>query len=151
MRRHAFGLLPAGSPRWPPQGQDAFCCGLRQIVAGVAQDLSELPLGRYFPGSVNERRGVISTDGGPERGVLYAAMGQAEGERSLRQAEARFRALQDEIARCLPKAQPGNPQRGPDGTMIRWQMQRWIVGLRLSEAQGFVTSAEVEISVARRW
>ena len=150
MRRLA--LFPLLLAPISAEAQDAFCTGLRQIVQAAAQDFAELPLGtHYLHGSINERRGVVSTQGGPPRGVYYAVMLRDESSRAPAQADARFRALQGEIGRCLPQAQATPAAPTERGRLASWTLERAVVGLREEVAQGFATSAEVEVSIASRW
>jgi hypothetical protein len=121
-------------------------------VQAAAQDFVELPLGsRYLHGSINERRGVVSAQGGPPRGVYYAVMLREESPRAPALAESRFSALQGEINRCVTQAVASPISPTDRGQMATWTMERAVVGLRTEMASGFVASAEVEVSIAARW
>ena len=132
------------------QAQDAFCTGVRTVVAGAAQDFAEMPLARQIiHGSVTERRGM--TPGDPPRAAFYAIMLRDNSERAPRDADARFRALEAEITRCLPQAAASGVNRGDRGSYMTWTLERAVVGLRSEIVQGFATSGEVELSISSRW
>jgi hypothetical protein len=139
--------LPAGA-----QATDAFCAGLLQLVAGAAQGFAEMPrTGGVLHGSIEERRGVTSTDDGPPRAVYYAVMLRDDARRRPNPADGHFRRLQAEIARCLPQAQPSALTPGQGGARITWTTEQALVGLRLDDGGGDAGNAEVEVSVASRW
>lgn len=153
--RRSLLLLPlllaplAARAEAPPS---PFCAGLRRLVAAAASGFDYLPANqRLLPGSVEERRGITRTEGGPPRAVFYAVMLQDASRRHPNPVEARFHALAAEITRCLPDATASPAQVREGGAVAGWTTPQALVGLRRDDGQGFASTAEVTLSVASRW
>lgn len=141
--------LPAAAQA---HANDAFCAGLRQLVAAAASGFDYLPANqRLLPGSIAERRGVTRSEGGPPRAAFFAVMLRDASAQRPNPAEARFRALQAAIPRCLPDVAAGPGGEGPRGAVASWTIQQAVIGLRYDAGDGFASTAEIEISVASRW
>ena len=141
--------LPADAQQHAP---DAFCAGLRQLVAAAASGFDYLPANqRLLPGSIEERRGITRSEGGPPRAAFFATMLRDASAQRPNPAQARFHALQAAIPRCLPDAAAGPGGEGPHGGVASWTIQQAAIGLRYDPGDGYAASAEVEVSVASRW
>jgi len=136
----------------PATAQDAFCVGLRTLAQGAANGFLEIPAGgRQLHGSLQERRDVVDVGDGPARGAYVALMLSAPSRERPNPAAMRFRALQAEIERCLPQAQPGQVQRVDRGERMIWTTPEARILLRTDEGDGFASDAEVELAVVSRW
>jgi hypothetical protein len=142
-------LLPSTLAAQPA---DRFCAGLRQLVAATQSSFEYLPQGvQLLPGSIAERRGITSSDGGPARAAIFAVMLRTPSRQRPNPVEARARALEAEISRCLPGAERREPLQQQNGAVLRWVTEWAVVSLRRDDGDGFASDAEVEVTVASRW
>ncbi len=136
----------------PAAAQDAFCAGLQRLVRGAASGFLEIPAGGHvLRGSLHEQRGMVRSDEGPARGAYIALMMTGPSSGRPNPAATRFHALQAEITRCLPDAQPSAPQRVDRGQRAIWTTPQARVVLRSDEGDGFASTAEVDVAVVSRW
>ena len=157
MRRLALALtlplLPVLAA--PAQAQSTLCQGLGRLVEQAQQSFEDLPANlRLIPGSLQERRGFVTpTDGTPRRPIYIALMFQDSSPDATKQAMARFRQLQPQIARCMPQVQ-ARPMREPgNGARVQWLLPLGQIALvgAAGNIGGDNATATVEIQVAFRF
>jgi hypothetical protein len=148
-------LLPlALLPSLPAMAETAgpFCAALRELAVAAADGFESVPRGGHkLPGSVEERRGITRSGDGPPRAVFYAVMLRDGSRQHPNPADARFRALGAEIPRCLPEAEAVSAAERQGGADMSWRTSQAVIGLRLDRGDGYLSNAEVEVSIASRW
>jgi hypothetical protein len=134
------------------RAQDAFCTGLRQLVAAAPQGFDSVPRSpRALAGSVTERRGMLTLPDGLEHAAFFAIMLRDDSGQRPGPTPARFNSLHAAIARCLPDAAAAPVATTVDGANAAWTLPQVAVGLRLSNGGGGLATAEVEVTVASRY
>ncbi len=154
LRRFLRMLSPALLASLPAaaEASEAFCASLRQLAVAAAEGFVNVPPGRHLvPGSIEERRGVTRSGDGPPRAVLYVTMVRDNSRQHPNPAEGRFRAYATEIPACLPDAEAVSSADRSGGAERVWRTSRAVIGLRLDRGDGYLSNAEVELSIASRW
>lgn len=130
----------------------AFCEALRRLVAGAQTGFQHLPAaGHNVPGSLEERRGVLSEQGGPSRAVYHAILLREPARGGPHRAPQRFEALTQEVARCLPDARSLGLAQGQQAVVAGWETPYARIALRRLDGGADVQQTEIELSVASRW
>ena len=159
MRRTALAiaLLAAAALAHPAlaQPRDPMCLGRGRLVEQAPGGFGDLPLSlRLIPGSIQERRGFFTpADGTPRKPLYIALMFQDSTPQATANAQAKFRALHAEIARCITAVRPQDMSEPQNGAMAVWTLDQAQVALRgaAGNAGGDSATAVVELTVMQRF